>query len=209
VAEERPPQPTANDANVPWEVIASDPDGDELTVVVRKLPPTARFLPSKGHLSMSLRPTPADVGEHELVLDVSDDESTITLRRRVVVLPEWAGRDYRGWMLPGGGASGFLLHGDGELFVGGALQTTLVARTKNGRDAFLCEDEDESKSSDCRSSHFRIYAEFEVLASTRAHASSLFTYGAGYTSNFEWNLRKSAHREQRDRGIVNAQIGAS
>jgi hypothetical protein len=188
VAEERPPYPTADDVNVPWEVVASDADGDELTVVVRKLPPTARFLPSPGLLSMSLRPTPADVGEHELILDVSDGESTITLRRRVVVLPEWAERDYRGSMLPGGGASGFLLHGDRELFVGGALQATLVARTKNGRDAFLCEDEGESKSSDyCRSSHFRIYAEFEVLASTRAHASSLFTYGAGYTSNFEWN----------------------
>lgn len=184
-AKERPPQPTANDENAPWEVIASDPDGDELTVVVKKLPPTARFLPSPGLLSMSLRPTPADVGEHELVLDVSDGESTVTLRRRVVVLPEWGERDYRGWMLPGGGASGFLLHGDRELFVGGALQATLVARTKNARDAFLCEDE--SNSSDCRSSHFRIYAEFEVLASTRAHAPSLFTYGAGYTSNFEWN----------------------
>jgi hypothetical protein len=185
VAEERPPQPTADDANGPWEVIASDPDGDELTVVVKKLPPTARLLPSKGRLSMSLRPTPADVGEHELVLDVSDGESTVTLRRRVVILPEWAERDYRGWMLPGGGASGFLLHGDRELFVGGALQATLVARTTNGRDAFLCGDE--SKASDCRSSHFRVYAEFEVLASTRAHVASLFTYGAGYTSNFEWN----------------------
>jgi hypothetical protein len=185
VAHERPPQPTATDWNVPWEAIASDPDGDELTITVRKLPPTARFLVSKQHVSVSFRPTPSDVGEHELVADISDGESTVTVRRRVKVLPEWAERDYRGFMLPGGGASGFLLHGDRELFVGGAFQATLIARTENGREAFLCDDG--VRASDCRASHFRIYAQFEVLGSTRAHAPSLFTYAAGYTSNFEWN----------------------
>jgi hypothetical protein len=185
VAHEAPPQPTATDWNVPWEAIASDPDGDELTLTVRKLPPTARFLVSKGHVSMSLRPTPSDVGEHELIADISDGESTTTVRRHVQVLPEWAERDYRGFLLPGGGASGFLLHGDRELFIGGAFQATLVARTENGRDAFLCEDG--VRSSTCHASHFRIYAQFEVLGSTRAGAPSLFTYAAGYTSNFEWN----------------------
>jgi hypothetical protein len=185
VAHEPPPEPTVDDWNVPWEPIATDPDGDEVTITVRKLPPSARFLVSKQHVSMSLRPTPSDVGEHELVADVSDGESTVTVRRRVKVLPEWAERDYRGILLPGGGTSGFLLHGDRELLVGGALQATLVARTENGRDAFLCKEG--VRSSDCRASHFRIYAQFEVLGSTRAHAPSLFTYAAGYTSNFEWN----------------------
>lgn len=185
VAHERPPQPTATDWNAPWENLAADPDSDELTMVVRMLPPTARLTSSKGHVSVSFRPTPADVGDHELVVDISDGEETITVRRPVKVLPEWAGRDYRGFMLPGAGGSTFLLHGDRELLVGGALQATLVARSANGLDAFRCEDT--PQYSDCRASHFRIYAEFEVLGSTRADTPSLFTYAAGYTSNFEWN----------------------
>jgi hypothetical protein len=185
VAQQQPPRPTSTDWNAPWEPIATDPDEDELTLVVRKLPPTARFLVSKGHVSVSLRPTPADVGDHELLVDVSDGKSTITVQRRVKILPEWAERDYRGWVLPGGGARVFLLHGDRELFVGGAFQPTLVARATNGRDAFRCEEA--PVASDCHASHFRIYAEFEVLASTREHAPTLFTYAAGYTSSFEWN----------------------
>jgi hypothetical protein len=184
VAHERPP-PMERDWNAPWEPIASDPDGDELTITVKKLPLTARFRTSKEHVSVSLLPTPADVGEHELIADISDGQSTVTVRRRVKILPEWAERDYRGFVLPGGGASGFLLHGDRELLVGGAFETTVVARAENGRDAFLCEDG--VRSTDCGASHFRIYAQFEVLGSTRAHAASLFTYAAGYTSNFEWN----------------------
>jgi len=184
-ARERPPQPTATDWNVSWEGIASDPDSDELTITVRSLPPTTRFLISKGHVSMSVRPTPAAVGDHELVVDVSDGAETITVRRQVKILPEWAGHDYRGWMLPSAGASAFLMHGDREALVGAAFQATLVARIVNGRDAFSCETKPER--SDCHASHLRIYGEFEVLASTRADAPSLFTYAAGYASNFEWN----------------------
>jgi hypothetical protein len=180
-----PPGPGMIERNAPEESLASDPDGDELTIAVRKLPPTARFLTSKGYISMSVRPTPADVGEHELLADISDGESTITVRRRVKVLPEWAASDYRGFMLPGGGTSAFLLHGDRELLVGGAFQATLVARTENGREAFLCEEG--TQASGCHASHFRIYSRFEVLGSTRPHARSLFTYAAGYTSSFEWN----------------------
>jgi len=185
VASRHPPRPTATDWNAPWEGIASDPDSDELTIAVKVRPPTAEFDTSKGNVSMSLRPTPADAGDHELVVEVSDGEETITVRRQVHIVAEWAARDYHGWMLPGGGASAFLLHGDRETLVGGALQATLVARTENGVDAFRCENDPQSSS--CHASHLRIYAEFEVLGSTRADAASLFTYAAGYASNFEWN----------------------
>jgi hypothetical protein len=100
-------------------------------------------------------------------------------------MPEWEGPSNVGWLLLGGGPSGFVAQGDGEAFVGGAVDATLAAIRGNGRDAYRCAHN--LKTHDCHASHHRFYAQFEVLDSTRADAPAIFTYGIGYSATLEWD----------------------
>jgi len=175
-------------ASEPWgpvSLLAQDPDSDEVTFETRSLPPGAHLVASSSALSFAWAPTNADVGEHELVVDVSDGELRTTIRRTVVVIPEWEEHDSVRWLLLGGGPSAFVAHGDGETFAGGTLDITLAAIREDGTQAYSCAHG--IRSYDCHASRHRFYGQFEVLASTRSGAPSLFTYGAGYTASFEWN----------------------
>jgi hypothetical protein len=165
-------------------VLAQDSDSEALSVVVEKRPPGLRVNLMEHRLGYEWEPTEADVGEHELVVVVSDGERKTRFERALVVIPEWAESDYRGWFLFGGGASGFVAHDDGEAFVGGAVNITLVALAENWRDGYACAHE--TKKSGCHASHHRFYGEFEVLDSLDAGAPSLFVYAAGYSASFEW-----------------------
>ena len=165
--------------------IAHDQDDDLLTVVVRKQPPGGRVLAYRGSVTLRWAPTEKDVGEHELVVDVSDGELKTRIQRTVVVFPEWSRRDYHGWFLLGGGPSAFVAHDDGEVFLGGAMDVTFVAIGENAESGYRCAHG--TRHNDCHASHHRFYAEFEVLDSTRDGEPSLFTYGAGYSATFEWN----------------------
>jgi len=99
-------------------------------------------------------------------------------------LPDWAEHDYNGWLLLGGGASGFLAHDDGETFVGGVVDVTLVARAEDGRAGIQCADG--AYPIECHASHHRFYGQFEILDSLRERRPSLFTYGFGYSATFEY-----------------------
>ena len=173
----------SSDSQGGW--IARDEDGDELTVVVRKQPPGGRIIASKQSVSFRWSPKEKDVGEHELVVEVSDGELRTTIERTLVVFPQWSRRDYKGWFLLGGGPSGFVTHDDGEFFVGGAVDVTLVALREDAESGYRCAHG--TRHNECHASHHRFYAEFEVLDSLREGEPSLFTYGAGYSASFEWN----------------------
>jgi hypothetical protein len=167
------------------DLIAHDDDGDELSVVVRKQPPGGRIDAVEASVSFRWSPTERDVGEHELIVEVSDGELRTTVEYELVVFPEWSRRDYHGWFLLGGGPSAFLSHDDGEVFVGGAVDVTFVAIREDAESGYRCAHG--TRHNDCHASHHRFYAEFEVLDSTRDGERSLFTYGAGYSATFEWN----------------------
>jgi hypothetical protein len=188
--------------------LAQDPDGDELTFRVLKQPAGARVVASRGSVSFVWNnATGADVGEHELIVSAADDVSATTVRRTVVVIPEWAARDYTRFLLPGAGASAFLAHDDGELFVGGAFDVTFVAVRGDWRNGYLCGRG--LRTDDCHASHHRFYAEFEVLASTR-DTPSLFTYGIGYSASFEWNPSRRyliPHYGIEIGGLVRSELG--
>jgi hypothetical protein len=165
--------------------IAADDDGDDLSIVVRKQPPGMRIQAVDASVSYRFSPTEKDVGEHELVVEVSDGELRTTVERKVVVFPEWSRRDYKGWLLLGGGPSAFVTHDDGEFFVGGALDVTFAALREDAESGYRCAHD--MRYNDCHASHHRFYAEFEVLDSMREGDRSLFTYGAGYSATFEWS----------------------
>ena len=189
-------------------VLAHDLDADALTFRVRKQPAGARIVAARDSVSFEWKnATEADVGEHELVVDVSDDLATTTIHRTVVVIPEWAAREYQRWLLPGGGASAFVAHDDGELFVGGAFDVSLVALREDWRSGYMCGHG--LRTSDCHASHNRFYAEFEVLASLR-DTPSLFTYGIGYSASFEWNPARRyliPHYGVEIGGLVRSELG--
>jgi hypothetical protein len=125
----------------------------------------------------------SDVGKHELMLTVSDGELQTTVTQRLVVLPAGADKDYRKWFLVGTGPSAFITQGDSELFVGGAFDVSLFARIEDGKTAHHCVEGE--RQDGCYASHYRFYAEFEVLDSVKAGAPGMFIYGAGYSASFE------------------------
>jgi hypothetical protein len=191
-------------------VIAYDPDADEITVHPKALPAGATLGTSEAGTGVSLtwRPTEAQVGEHELVFVVSDGELSTELRRRVMVLPAWSARDSVRWALLGGGPATFLSHTSGELFVGGAFDVSLARTRSSGLRAARCVSG--GYSDECAASHHRFYAEFEVLDSLRASAPSLFTYGVGYSASFEWNPARRyviPHYGVEVGGLVRAELG--
>jgi putative Ig domain-containing protein len=147
------------------ELVARDRDGDDLTVVVKKQPPGTRVKAVGSTVGVAWEPDDGVSGDYELVVVVSDGEFTTTIERTII------------------GPSAFLAHDDAELFVGGAVDVTLAALSEDGRSGYSCRA---GIPGECHASHHRFYAEFEVLASTRSGAPSLFTYGAGYSASFEW-----------------------
>jgi hypothetical protein len=166
-------------------LLAQDPDLDDITFETRRLPPGAHLVASASSLNFVWAPTDADVGEHEIVVVVSDGELQGTIRRTVVVIPEWEEQTYVRWLLLGGGPSAFLVHSDGEGFVGGTLDITVVAIREDGMSSYSCAHG--LHAYDCHASHHRFYGQFEVLDSMRSGAPGLFTYGVGYSASFEWN----------------------
>jgi hypothetical protein len=166
-------------------VVAYDPDADAVTVLPRALPPGARLEVSDAGSGVELhwRPTHEDLGEHELVFDVSDGELTTRLRRQVTVLPAWAVGDSARWLLLGGGPAMLVSHADAGVFLGGAFDVSLAAIRRSGERAFRCGVA--GGRDECSASHHRFYAEFEVLDAVRAGVPSLFTYGAGYSASLE------------------------
>jgi hypothetical protein len=166
-------------------VIANDPDGDVLVLTPRAVPLGARLALSDDASGVSLfwRPTEAEVGEHDLVFEITDGELTTRVKRRVRVLPKWASRGTVHWLVPGAGASAFLTHREPQVFVGGAFDATLAAVRTDGDDAVRCEEG--TRHDECVASHHRFYSEFEVLGSTSPHSPALFTYGIGYSGSFE------------------------
>lgn len=175
--------PLASDRDTTF-LFARDPDEDDLTVSVEQRPPGVNVRSMGYWANVSWQPTDADVGEHKLVVLVSDGELTTRVERTLVVIPEWADSDYHGWLLLGGGPSGFIAHDDGELFLGGALDVSLVALSGEAQNGILCADGERTQG--CHASHHRFYAEFEILDSTKSGSASLFTYGAGYSASFEY-----------------------
>jgi hypothetical protein len=189
-------------------LLAQDGDSDDVTFEVRQQPAGARIVASSESVSFAWSPTEGDVGEHELVVDVSDGELKTTIRRKVVVIPQWAAHDYRGWFLLGGGPSAFLTHGDGELFVGGAVDLSLVVLREGGTSPYSCAHGGYSR--ECHASHHRFYGAFEVLDSLRAGAPSLFTYGIGYSASLEWNPERRyliPHYGAEVGGLVRSELG--
>lgn len=164
--------------------LAGDPDGDDVTCEIRKAPPGASVVVSKDSAMLVWSPTTGDIGEHEIVVDVSDGELHTTIRKTIVVMPEWEGHKYRRWFLIGGGPSAFVSHGDGEAFLGGTIDITLVALREDGTSGYACQHG--MHEHECHASHHRFYAQFEVLDSMRSSAASLFTYAAGYSASLEW-----------------------
>ena len=164
--------------------LASDPDSDPVTFRARQLPAGARLEAKGAVVSLVWAPTQQDLGEHEIVVDVSDGVHTTEIRTQAIVFPEWARGDYGGWFLLGAGPSAFLTHADGEVFVGGALDVTLVALRERVSSGYSCSRR--VTHYDCHASHHRFYGEFEVLAPTRARGPSVFTYGLGYSASFEY-----------------------
>ena len=164
--------------------LAADPDADDVTCEVKKVPPGARVVVARGSAMLVWSPTVADIGEHEILVDVSDGELRTTIRKTIVVMPEWEGHDYRRWFLLGGGPSVFLSHGNGEGFLGGTVDITLVAVREDGRGAYACSHG--LQTYDCHASHHRFYGQFELLDSMRSGATSVFTYAAGYSASLEW-----------------------
>jgi hypothetical protein len=164
--------------------LAQDPDSDEITCELRKAPPGARVVVNHNSAVLLWSATAAAVGEHEIVVDVSDGELRTTIRKTIVVMAEWEAHDYHRWLLIGGGPSAFLSHGNGEVFLGGTVDITFAAVREGGMAPYACARG--SRTYDCHASHHRFYAEFAVLDSTRSGAPSLFTYGAGYSASLEW-----------------------
>jgi hypothetical protein len=164
--------------------LAADPDADDITCEVRKGPREGHVVVARGSATYVWSPIETDIGEHELVVDVSDGELRTTVHRTIVVMPEWEARDYRRWFLLGGGPSAFLSQGEGEAFLGGTLDITLVALREDGRSGYACAHG--TQRDECHASHHRFYGQFEVLDSMRSGAASLFTYGAGYSASLEW-----------------------
>jgi hypothetical protein len=188
--------------------IAQDPDSDDVTFVGRVLPSGARLFAARGAVYLTWEPSPADVGEHDLVVDVSDGELRTTIEKTVVVIPEWAESDYRRWLLLGAGPSAFLTHGDGELFVGGTFDATLVALREDGMSGYRCAHTPGNR--ECHASHHRFYGQFEVLDSTRSGAPALFTYAAGYSASLEWYPARRyliPHYGVDGGGLVRSEVG--
>jgi hypothetical protein len=168
-------------------VLAFDHDMDAVTVRPRRLPAGARLELSENRSGVELHfaPTEAQVGEHELSFDVSDGELTTRVERRITVLPAWAARRSSRWLLLGGGPAAYLTPSEGEVFIGGAFDVTLLAVRTSGVKAARCANG--ADPDECTASHHRFYAEFEVLDSLRAGSPSLFTYGLGYSGSLEVN----------------------
>jgi hypothetical protein len=164
--------------------VARDFDADAVHFVVKKKPPGLRVETMGDWVGVTWQPGDGDVGEHELVVTVSDGELETTVARRLVVMPSWVSDDYHGYLLLGGGPSGFVAHDDGELFLGGAVDVTFVALTERGTDGYLCREG--KRRDECHASHHRFYAAFEVLDSMKNGAPSLFSYAAGYSAGFEY-----------------------
>lgn len=164
--------------------LACDAESDDLTVQSQQLPRGAELSASHGSISLVWRPTPADVGEHDLVVRVSDGEFEVTITKKVVVFPAWAGSDYHRWLLLGAGPSAYATPGDGEWFVGGAFDVTFAAVRERATRGYACAHD--RREGDCHASHHRFYGEFEVLAATRSEGPGLFSWGAGYSASLEW-----------------------
>jgi hypothetical protein len=176
--------PTTHNAAEMLIGLATDPDRDEVTGEIRKGPPGLRVVVGSGSAALVWSPSSGDIGEHEIVVDVSDGELRTSVLRTIVVMPAWEAHDYRRWLLLGGGPSAFIAHGNGEAFLGGTVDITLVALREDGTTAYLCAHG--MRDYDCHASHHRFYTQFEVLDSMRSGAESLFTYAAGYSASFEW-----------------------
>ncbi len=188
--------------------LASDRDSDDVTFEIRQQPAGARVTASRGTVYLVWQPTESDVGEHDVVLDVSDGERRTTVRKKLVVIPEWAGKDYHRWLLLGGGPSGFVTHGDGELFVGGAFDVTLVAIREDGVSGYACAHR--IGNYECHASHHRFYGRFEVLDSMRSGAPSLFDYGIGFSASLEWYPGRRfliPHYGAEVGGLVRSEVG--
>ena len=164
--------------------LASDPDADPVTFRGRQLPPGARLEADGAVVSLVWEPTEQDLGEHEVVVDVSDGVHTTEIRTQAMAFPNWAQDDYTGWLLLGSGPSAFITHADREVFVGGAIDITVVALRGRAASGYSCSRR--ATHYDCHASHHRFYGEFEVLAPTRARGPSVFTYGFGYSASFEY-----------------------
>jgi hypothetical protein len=173
----------ASDAEAPI-VVAWDPDDDELTFRARELPPGARLAAADGRVTLQWNPTEADLGAHDVVVDVSDGTLTRTLRVKVLVIADWAQREHTGWLLLGGGASAFVTPRSGESLLGGALDLSLVALRESAARAYGCGQG--VRTHDCHASYHRFYAQLEVLDSLRRGAPSVFTYAVGYSASLEW-----------------------
>ena len=172
----RPSEATVN--------LATDPDADEVACEIKKAPPGGHIVVTQSSAAFVWSPSAADIGEHEVVVDVSDGELRTTIRKTIVVMPEWEGHDYRRWFLLGGGPSAFLSHGNGEAFLGGTVDITFAAVREDGAGAYACTHG--LRNYDCHASHHRFYGQFELLDSTRSGAASVFAYAAGYSASLEW-----------------------
>ncbi|HEY2404705.1 MAG TPA: putative Ig domain-containing protein [Polyangiaceae bacterium] len=179
------PAEDASYLNGAMPVVALDLDGDALTFQARQLPAGARLVSAHSVLSLAWQPGEADIGEHELIVDVSDGELSSTVHKKVVVIAPWASHDSTDWLLLGGGPSAFLTHRDPELLLGGAVDITLVAVREDSVSGYRCAHAEQQYN--CHASHHRFYGEFEVLDSQRAHTPSVFTYAAGYSASLEWD----------------------
>ena len=188
--------------------LAADPDLDDVTCEIKKAPPGARIVVDRSSAGFEWSPTAADIGEHEIVVDVSDGELRTTIRKTIVVMPEWEAHNERGWFLLGGGPSAFLTHGSSEAFLGGTFDITFAMSRENGSSGYACAHG--IRNYDCHASHHRFYGQFDVLDSMRAGAPSLFTYAAGYSASFEWRPARRyliPHYGIDGGGLVRAGVG--
>lgn len=164
--------------------LAQDLDGDALTVRVEQAPRGASVVALGNRAVLHFAPEAGQLGEYPLVFEASDGERSTRVAHTLLVMPKWNQKDWAGALLPGGGPSVFVTHGNGDAFLGGAFDVTIRAVRGDGPTGRLCEKGEYSGS--CYASHRRFYAEFEVLDALRAGVSPLFTYGFGFSSTFEW-----------------------
>jgi hypothetical protein len=78
----------------------------------------------------------------------------------------------------------FVTHDDGDSYIGGGFDVTIYAKRNDGPTGRRCS-ENESRDG-CHASHRRFYAQFEVFDGLSAENPSLFSYGLGFSSSFEW-----------------------
>jgi hypothetical protein len=165
--------------------LAQDPDGDDVAVRVAKAPRGARLVAVASRVILNFAPDATEAGEYPLEFEVTDGEHSTRASHTVLVVPKWNRSDWGGSLLPGGGPSAFVMHGSGDAYVGGAFDVTVRAIREDGPTGRHCA-RDEEAGSMCHASHRRFYAEFEVLDALRASVPSLFSYGLGFSSTFEY-----------------------